>query len=270
MIIFTTLLLEFSMSDKRRPSRNRAEKTHRRRSGRNGGSYWLYGLHAAMAALENPDRDILEIRIGESLPDEIYHAISQRRLSAQSNDRQALSELCGMDAVHQGIAMKVNPLKCEMTLEEAAAAKGSILVLDQVTDPRNVGSLLRSAAAFNVAAMIVQDRHAPQENGAMAKTASGALDIVPVIRETNLSRAIEILKKNGRWVVGLDADGESLPKADLTPSKTVLVLGAEGKGMRRLVEGNCDATLSIPMNPIMESFNVSVAGAIALYEINRK
>ncbi|KMQ88896.1 23s rrna methyltransferase [Lasius niger] len=175
-----------------------------------------------------------------------------------------------MDAVHQGIAMKVNPLTNEHTLEEIAAMKGPILVLDQVTDPRNVGSLLRSAAAFNVVAVIVQDRHAPQETGAMAKTASGALDIVPIIRETNLSRAIEILKKNGRWVVGLDADGESLPKAKLDRNKTVLVLGAEGKGMRRLVEGNCDATLSIPMNSVMESFNVSVAGAIALYEINRK
>ncbi|QCE32638.1 23S rRNA (guanosine(2251)-2'-O)-methyltransferase RlmB [Acetobacteraceae bacterium] len=258
------------MSDKRRPSRNRAEKTHRRRSGRAGGSYWLYGLHAALSALENPDRDILEIRLGETLPDEIHHAIAQRRLSAQSNDRQALSELCGMDAVHQGIAMKVNPLKNDHTLEEIAAMKGPILVLDQVTDPRNVGSLLRSAAAFNVAAVIVQERHAPPETGTMAKTASGALDIVPIIRETNLSRAIEILKKNGRWIVGLDADGKSLPKANLDANKTVLVLGAEGKGMRRLVEGNCDETLSIPMNAIMESFNVSVAGAIALYEINRK
>lgn len=257
------------MSDKRRPSRSRSEKTHRRRSNRNTGSYWLYGLHAALAALENPDRDILEVRIGETVPDEIHHAIRQRGLSAQTNDRQALSELCGMDSVHQGIALKVNPLKNELTLEEIAEMNGPILILDQVTDPRNIGSLLRSAAAFNVVAVIVQDRHGPQENGAMAKTASGALDIVPFLRETNLSRTIEILKKHGRWVVGLDTAGSNLPDAGLIAHKTVLVLGAEGKGMRRLVEGNCDATLSIPMNPVMESFNVSVAGAIALYEINR-
>ena len=145
-----------------------------------------------------------------------------------------------------------------------------VTVLDQIADPHNVGAILRSSAAFGATAVVVQDRNAPQESGALAKAASGALDIIPYVSVVNIARALEEMGKQGFWRIALAADGEQqLP--EIPPSGDVaIVLGSEGSGIRRLVRERCDSTAFIPVDPRMESLNVSNAAAIALYALCRK
>ena len=142
-------------------------------------------------------------------------------------------------------------------------------MLDQVTDPHNIGAILRSAAAFEAAAVILPDANAPEESGTLAKSACGGLEIVPLIRVPNLVRAIETLKKVGFWVIGLDGSAKKTMAQDKLPAKTVFILGSEGDGLRRLTAENCDYMLKLPISDKMESLNVSNAAAIALYEFNR-
>ncbi|GBR65338.1 ribosomal large subunit 23S rRNA methyltransferase SpoU [Gluconobacter wancherniae NBRC 103581] len=188
--------------------------------------------------------------------------------SPQIVDRERLDRLCERDAVHQGVCLRVEPLTPPSILD-ALDRPGPILVLDQVTDPRNIGAILRSAAAFGAAAVLVQDRNTPPETGAMAKAASGALDVVPVLREVNLSRALAALQQEGLWVVGLDAGGTRLNGTSFGERRVALVLGAEGAGLRRLTRETCDEITSVYMPGNMESLNVSNAAAVALYELAR-
>ena len=155
---------------------------------------------------------------------------------------------------------------CSIFLQSGAA---SLLMLDQISDPQNTGAILRTAAAFGVAAVIVQDRHSPPESGTLAKAASGALDTVPYIHVVNISRALEQLGDRDFWRIALAGDGDSALKDALPHGDVALVLGSEGAGIRRLVRERCDAAAFVPMDHKMESLNVSNAAAVALYELRR-
>ena len=236
-----------------------------------GGGVWLHGLHAVAAALGNPARRLRRLL----LTAEAETALAARlpgpwRIAAERVERGQLAGLLAEDAVHQGVALLAEPLPA-MPLDRALEhGHGPVLVLDQVTDPRNVGAILRSAAAFGAAALVLQDRHAPPETGALARAASGALELVPVVREVNLARAIDALKKAGLWVVGLAGEAPvTLAQAGLGGRRVALVLGAEGEGMRRLTREHCDELCRLPIAPEMESLNVSAAAAVALYELAR-
>ena len=156
-----------------------------------------------------------------------------------------------------------------IAIEALAEEKCHILILDQVTDPQNIGAIIRSAVAFNTLALIMQDKNSPIENGAMAKASAGMIEHLPIARVTNLSRAIEKLKNAGFWTVGMDGYAKTTIDKLQKPLKTAIIMGSEGKGMRRLVEENCDISVKLPMSPLTESLNVATAAAIALYEFNK-
>jgi 23S rRNA (guanosine2251-2'-O)-methyltransferase len=184
-------------------------------------------------------------------------------------DAPALSRMLPQGAVHQGLAFKVQPLEGVPLEEIAEPAQGLIVMLDQLTDPQNVGAIFRSALAFGARGIVVQDRHAPALAGALAKAAVGATERLPHARVTNLSRALERLADLGWRAVGLDGSGEQTLEEALDARPTVLVMGSEGDGIRRLVAEHCDALARIPMPGGFESLNVSNAAAVALYEAAR-
>jgi 23S rRNA (guanosine2251-2'-O)-methyltransferase len=189
---------------------------------------------------------------------------------AEPAEAEAISRLLPPGAVHQGAALSCDPLPARDLDEILAAKPGTrrvVLVLDQLSDPHNVGAILRTAAAFGASAVIVQDRHAPPQSGTLAKAASGALEIVPYVEVVNIARALDRLAEAGFWRIALAGDGGH-PLAEATSGGDIaLVLGSEGDGIRRLVREHCDAAAFIPIDKAMESLNVSNAAAIALYEI---
>ena len=231
---------------------------------------WLYGLHAVRAALANPRRKLKRAVLTARAAEEIGAKLLGR-VRHEIADGDAVARLLPAGAVHQGVALSCEPL-ARRDLDEAltdSPRRRIVLVLDQISDPHNAGAILRSAAAFGVSAVVVQDRHAPPEYGALAKSASGALDIVPVVTVVNIARALEQLGKLGFWRIALAGDGEAPLKDAAGEGDVALVLGSEGSGIRRLVRERCDATAFVPIEPAMESLNVSNATAIALYELRR-
>ncbi len=261
------------------PERGRESQRGERQGGKSHGKgvgvgpVWLYGSHACLAALANPQRYCRRLVLTREALAELG-----ARLPAQPQpevaDKARIDGLLPPGAVHQGIALQVEPLE-DPGVEslEATTASGMeiVLALDQVTDPRNVGAILRSAAAFGVRALIVTDRHAPEATGALAKAASGGLEVVPMLRVTNLVRALDLLAGYGYWRVGLDAEADrSLEQAVGGVKRLVLVMGAEDEGLRRLTREHCDFLAKLPMTGAVESLNVSNAAAIALYEAARR
>ncbi|MGS0648462.1 23S rRNA (guanosine(2251)-2'-O)-methyltransferase RlmB [Komagataeibacter melomenusus] len=233
------------------------------------GTCWLYGLHAVQAALENPARKLRQLLVTAEAQETLAARLEGGfPIQAVRAERTHLDALCGADAVHQGMALLADMLT-PPDLDTVLEQPGPVLVLDQVTDPRNVGAILRSAAAFGAVAVVMQDRNAPDETGTLARAASGALEIVPLIRVVNLSRVLDALKARGLWVVGLDAGGGILDGAAFHQRRVALVLGAEGAGLRRLTREHCDEIAGLAMSSQMESLNVSNAAAVALYEMFR-
>ncbi|MBP5534782.1 MAG: 23S rRNA (guanosine(2251)-2'-O)-methyltransferase RlmB [Alphaproteobacteria bacterium] len=233
------------------------------------GSLWLYGHHAVVAALQNPNREKMQLKMTKEsvLPEKIIGNTNH-----QIAFRQEIDSLVGQNAVHQGLALLVKPLP-QKTLDEVLETipqKAVILILDQVTDPHNIGAILRSAAAFDAVAVVIPDACAPEESAVLAKSACGALEIVPLIRVTNLVRAMQQLKDAGFWCLGLDGYAKEFISDKKLPAHTAFVLGSEGDGMRRLTAENCDYTIKLPISDKMESLNVSNAAAVALYEFYRQ
>lgn len=250
--------------------------------GTGGGNYWIYGRHAVAAALGNPHRRIQRIltiddetaAIGRSGPRrDDPRGDSPSLPPAETTDRDTLDRLLGRDAVHQGIAARVAPLPetdiyeiCDLAQSRERA---SVVVLDQVTDPHNVGAILRSAAAFGALAIILTERHAAPESGVLAKAASGALEHVPIARVTNLVRAMGALKEAGFWCLGLAAEGRQTLADVKSGGRVALCLGAEGTGLRRLTREHCDLLVRLPTSGPIDHLNVSNAAAISLYEMVR-
>ena len=235
---------------------------------RNG--FWLYGLHPVAAALANPSRRLRRLMLTE----EAEAALSARLpqpwpLQPERVDRARVDQLLGRDTVHPGAALLADPLP-QIGLAAALERPGPVVVLDQVSDPRNVGAVLRSAYAFAAACIITQERNAPDETGALAKAASGALEQVPVLRAVNIARTLAALKAAELWCIGLDAGAPPLRGAALAGRRVALVLGAEGEGLRRLVRETCDEIAGLAMPGSMESLNVSAAATVALYELGRE
>jgi 23S rRNA (guanosine2251-2'-O)-methyltransferase len=236
--------------------------------GQPGGPYWLYGHHAVNAALANPERKLLRLAQAGAAEVPVVEGHEWEQVPAD-----LLESWLPRGAVHQGLAAKVHPLPDRGIEDVIAEAEGrenaQVMILDQVTDPQNVGAILRSAAAFGALAVILTERHAAPESGALAKAASGALEHVPLIRVANLARSIELLKKGGFWIAGLAAEGsQTLADAKLT-GKVGLALGAEGPGLRRLTRGHCDLLVRLPTGGAIDHLNVSNAAAVALYELVR-
>jgi 23S rRNA (guanosine2251-2'-O)-methyltransferase len=252
-----------------RPPRTYAAPAAPRPQQTPGGSVWLYGLHPVAAALANPARLLRRLLVTKEAEATLADAIKPPwSVAAEQVDRGRIDQLLGRDALHQGIALLADPLP-QPSLAQMLERNGPVLVLDQVTDPRNVGAILRSAAAFGVAFVIAQDRHAPEETGALAKAASGALELVPMIRAVNLARTLVALKAAGLWTIGLAADAPALRGTALRERRVALVLGAEGPGLRRLTRETCDELAGLAMPGSMESLNVSAAATVALYELTR-
>jgi 23S rRNA (guanosine2251-2'-O)-methyltransferase len=238
----------------------------------------LYGTHAVREALLNPARQVQALYLTATGVADFEATLQEARAHGLSRpaptviDKKDLDKLCPPGAVHQGVALATSDLEPydlqDLIIAGTQATHSTILMLDQVTDPHNVGALLRSACAFGATGVVMQRRHAPDLNGVLAKTACGAIEHIKVAYETNLSRALESLQEAGYFSYGLDERGPQTLGETAIAAHHVLVLGAEGTGLRRLVREHCDALVRLPTQPPIASLNVSNAGAVALYAVS--
>lgn len=231
----------------------------------------IYGRHAVLAALANPRRRIEKLWCTKENFAEIA---KNSKVQPKVVERKDIDKLLGNDAVHQGFALFCSRLEdaaIDDLLEMAENKKDChILILDQVTDPQNIGAIIRSAVAFDTLALVLQDKNSPLESGAMDKAAAGMVEHLPIVRVTNLARTIEQLKGVGFWVIGMDGYAKTTIAEMKKGGKIAVVMGSEGKGMRRLIEESCDVAVKLPISEKTESLNVATAAAITLYEINKK
>ena len=245
---------------------------------RDSGDRWLYGRHAVTAALGNPARQWRRLAVLAAQEAEGRALVSAARAARHGEgdsirvlDRNGFTALLPEDAVHQGLALEVEPLEPtdldDLLRGAAMRPRAVIVVLDQVSDPHNVGAILRAAAAFGAQGVVVAEHGAAPPTGALAKAASGALELVPLVPVVNLARALERLKEAGFWCCGLDERAEKPLAALDLGARIALVLGAEGDGLRRLVRESCDYLARLPTSAAMPSLNVSTAAAVALYQL---
>lgn len=257
-----------------KPFRNRSEKPPRSKQARGDkytrddeGPIHLYGYHACEAALRNPTRKILSAHLTKNMADRLTGEGLTLPEDWQECRPREMDGLVDRDAVHQGVILEVDPI-AQPTLEEVRH-HNLILVLDQVTDPHNVGAIMRSACAIGAGAVVTTRRHAPHESGLLAKTASGAFEHVPYIQVTNLARAVDEIRALGFFTIGLDSEGESdlleTVASNRQRDKIALVLGAEGRGLRRLTRDLCDALARLDMEGPIKSLNVSNAAALSMF-----
>jgi 23S rRNA (guanosine2251-2'-O)-methyltransferase len=247
--------------DKKRPQ-GRPPAWRERDSGHDG-PVILYGWHTVSLALANPARRIRKLLLTENAARRLAEEQIETKVTPEIVRPSQIDQLLGPDAVHQGLLAEADPLPSPDidTLEP----DGIILVLDQITDPHNVGAIMRSAAAFAVKAIVTTARHSPEATGVLAKSASGALELVPIITVTNLARALTQLNERGFFTVGLDSEGSDDLAAIALQQPLALVLGAEGKGLRQLTRETCSAVARLDMPGQIKSLNVSNAAVLALY-----
>jgi len=249
------------------PDRHRqhAPKRHRA-AGHDDRQTLIFGIHAVEAALANPQRDVRRLYLTDNAEIRLRPALAARQLTHERTSPRDLDRRLGADTVHQGALLETDPLPEPDLVELAEAAGGRpIVVLDQVTDPHNVGAILRSSAVFGAAGLVMTRRHSPPLDGALAKSASGALEHVPVALVQNLARALAELKELGLIVIGLDGEAPDLLEEIDWPERAALVLGAEGKGLRQLTRDSCDRLARIATDGPLASLNVSNAAAVALH-----
>jgi 23S rRNA (guanosine2251-2'-O)-methyltransferase len=241
---------------------SKRKKSHQSHGSANRPRFW--GKHAVAAALDNTQRKVLRAWATREAASFMQFPKDVTVTIAEALD---LGRLVPHDAPHQGVVIEVEPTE-DVWLDgllHDATERAVLLVLDQVTDPHNVGAILRSAAAFGAVGIVTQDWHSPPESGALAKAASGALERVPWARVVNLARALEEIGEAGFWRIGLTGDAETELKDALGPKRIALVLGAEGPGLRPNTREHCDALARLPISDAVESLNVSNAAAVALY-----
>ena len=227
---------------------------------------YLYGKHVVELAIKNPQRKVLEIYATKETAAEMHLPQS---IVVHPADKRLLDSLVGQNAVHQGIVANFDPLP-QIDFKTFIQSvkykeKALVIILDQVTDPHNIGAIMRSAVAFHAVAVIMPDAGAPSESGVLAKSASGATELIPLIRVANLAHAMDMLKKAEFWCVGMDGYAQDTIGQSKLPKRCALVMGAED-GMRDLTKKSCDMLIKLPMNPAIESLNVSIATAVAMYE----
>lgn len=227
-------------------------------------NYCIYGKHPSIAALKNPKRTIIEILCTEDCFSEYKTLISRYKYNIVDN--KFIKDALPKDSLHQGIAVRTKPIATNINSLDITERNIKIAILDQVTDPHNVGAILRSASAFGIKAIITTNDNSAEENGVMAKISCGAIESVPIIKVTNLKSTIDTLKKSGFWVIGLDGKAKELITPKAVSGKVCIILGSEGYGIRRLTSENCDLLVKIPIDHSMESINVSNAAAIVFYE----
>jgi 23S rRNA (guanosine2251-2'-O)-methyltransferase len=248
--------------------RERFERARRESLRRDAdGPVVMYGWHTVTAALRNPQRRLRKLLVTENAARRLTDEGVKSAIAPEIVRPPAIAERLLPDAVHQGLYLETDPLDAPAI--ENVPARGIVLVLDQITDPHNVGAIFRSAAAFAATAIVTTMRHSPEATGALAKAASGALELVPLVSVQNLARGLSALKQSGFLVVGLDSSGDS-DLADLPlRAPLALVLGAEGKGLRQLTKETCDHVARIALPGELKSLNVSNAAAVSLYVSSR-
>jgi 23S rRNA (guanosine2251-2'-O)-methyltransferase len=230
-------------------------------------NYWMVGWHATLAALSSENRKASRLittkQVADSLP------AYDKKLRPEIMSSGEIAQIVGQNLVHQGIALLVSPLVPHQ-LHEVMVSEGkksTLMLLDHITDPQNLGAILRSCAAFGVDALITTKDHAAGESAVAVKAACGAFEMVPVVQVTNLASSILELQEEGYWVMGLDGSAKTALHTTRPTAKTALVLGAEGAGLRRLTAERCDELIKLPIHPQMESLNASNAAAVALYQL---
>ena len=251
--------------------RNRPAAPHKRKTSVSALER-IYGIHAVCAALANPDRSIFTLFATRNGCERLTAALDRIPITASEISPNDLTKRLGVDAVHQGVMIEAAPLppvSLQSVVEEAVMGK-PLIILDQVTDPHNVGAILRSAAAFNASALIMTRRNSPPLDGTLAKAASGALEFVPVIQIPNLARSLRDLTNQGVQIIGLDGSGQHALETTSLQQPCALVLGAEHKGLRRLTAENCDLLCFLNTPGKMKSLNVSNAAAVALHSIAQR
>jgi 23S rRNA (guanosine2251-2'-O)-methyltransferase len=226
----------------------------------------IYGVHPVAEALKNPRRKLYSLKASRNAAGRLAAEIAARGLEPEIVHPNVLDRRLGAEAVHQGLLLEAAPLR-QPHLDEIGKG-GIVVMLDQVTDPHNVGAILRSCAAFNVTALVATTRHSPEGSAVLFKSASGAYEHVPFVKVTNLARAIAELKGYGFRILGLDSEApDAIGAVDRAPP-VAIVLGAEGKGLRQLTRDSCDLVVKLPLNGAIHSLNVSNACAVALYALS--